>query len=230
MSRDGGEGVMVISHLRIAAAGALILLLAGCAGTERPSPDGAPRGGETREQGEPLQCVPYAREQSHIQIYGDAYTWWDRAEGRYAKSFTPAAGAVMVLYNYAGPDHAHVAVVKRIVGARDIRVDHANWLNNGAVYVNNPVRDVSPDNDWSQVIVFNIPANAWGTKIYPVQGFILPVPPAPSPPAAPDKPDAIAQLLAHGENRPAASDEAGGEDDSDLADDNDEADGLAAGQ
>ena len=31
-----------------------------------------------------LQCVPYARDVSGIQIYGDAHTWWDQAQGRYA--------------------------------------------------------------------------------------------------------------------------------------------------
>ena len=29
------------------------------------------------------QCVPFARAASGIQIYGDAWTWWDQAEGRY---------------------------------------------------------------------------------------------------------------------------------------------------
>ena len=31
----------------------------------------------------PLQCVPYAREHSGIKLFGDAYTWWDQAEGKY---------------------------------------------------------------------------------------------------------------------------------------------------
>ncbi len=31
----------------------------------------------------PLQCVPYAREHSGVKIYGDAYTWWDKAAGKY---------------------------------------------------------------------------------------------------------------------------------------------------
>ena len=47
-------------------------------------------------------------------------------------------------------------------------------MDNGAVYVNDPVVDVSPNNDWSQVRVWNIPANAWGGRVYPVQGFIAP--------------------------------------------------------
>jgi hypothetical protein len=122
----------------------------------------------------PLQCVPYARDQSHVALYGDAYTWWDQAAGRFARGTAPKPGAVMVLNNYAGPGRAHLAVVRDIVDAREIRIDHANWLDDGAVYVNDPVRDVSPDNDWSQVRVYNIQAQAWGGKVYSVQGFIGP--------------------------------------------------------
>ena len=120
----------------------------------------------------PLQCVPYAREHSAIKIHGDAYTWWDQAAGKYPRSAAPEAGAVMVLHDYAGPDHGHVAVVKTIVSAREIRVDHANWLNDGSIYVNDPVMDVSQDNDWSAVRVYNIKSGGWGAKVYPVQGFI----------------------------------------------------------
>jgi hypothetical protein len=63
-------------------------------------------------------------------------------------------------------------VVRRIVSPREIRIDHANWLNDGSIYVNNPVADVSAANDWSQVRVFNIQTGAWGGRIYPVKGFI----------------------------------------------------------
>jgi len=34
--------------------------------------------------------------------------------------------------------------------------------------------DVSPDNDWSQVRVFNERTGSWGVKTYLVQGFIGP--------------------------------------------------------
>ena len=30
-----------------------------------------------------LQCVPYARDVTGIDIYGDAHTWWQQAAGRY---------------------------------------------------------------------------------------------------------------------------------------------------
>jgi surface antigen len=70
----------------------------------------------------------------------------------------------MVLTNYAGPNHGHVAVVKRIVSSREIRIDHANWLNDGSIYVNNPVMDVSAANDWSQVRVFKIQTGRLGLQ------------------------------------------------------------------
>ena len=78
----------------------------------------------------------------------------------------------MVLNNYAGSERAHLAVVRRLVGPREIRVDHANWLDDGSIYVNNPVEDVSSDNDWSLVRVYNLKTGGWGTRLYPVQGFI----------------------------------------------------------
>src|SRR5678816_724860 len=132
-----------------------------------PEPDQA-----VVENGTPLQCVPYAREQSGIDIHGDAYTWWDKAAGKYPRGSLPEPGTVMVLHNYAGPTHGHLAVVRQVVSPREIRVDHANWLNDGSIYVNDPVQDVSDSNDWSVVRVFNLRAGAWGSRLYPVQGFI----------------------------------------------------------
>jgi len=162
---------------RLAAAAMLAFTLQGCATRimdyeENPMP---------RERGDiivendthkPVQCVPYARAHSSIKIYGDAFTWWDQAAGRYERGSLPGRGAVMVLNNYAGPERGHLAVVRRVVGAREIRVDHANWLEDGSIYVNNPVEDVSRDNDWSVVRVFNLKTGGWGSRLYPVQGFI----------------------------------------------------------
>jgi len=125
-------------------------------------------------EGTGLQCVPYAREHSGVDIHGDAYTWWDKAAGIYARGDTPLEGSVMVMVGYAGRHRAHVAIVRRIVSARKILIDHANWLDDGAVYVNDPVEDVSADNDWSQVKVWNIRTGSWGTKTYSVRGFIGP--------------------------------------------------------
>lgn len=121
-----------------------------------------------------LQCVPFARQTSGIQIYGDANTWWRQAAGRYPQSARPAAGSVLVTRGYNNSGRGHVAVVTRIDSSRLIRVDQANWLNNGEISVGVPVLDVSPNNDWSEVRVWHIPGGHWGGRIYQAQGFIHP--------------------------------------------------------
>ncbi|HZQ40085.1 MAG TPA: CHAP domain-containing protein [Rhizomicrobium sp.] len=162
---------------KLAAVALLALSLEGCGSTvmnydQNPMPHEYGRTVTKDTNNKPLQCVPYARAHSDVKLYGDAYTWWDKAEGKYPREAAPELGAVMVLNNYAGPDRAHVAVVSKLVSAREIRVDHANWLDDGSIYVNDPVEDVSQANDWSLVRVFNLKTDAWGGKVYPVQGFI----------------------------------------------------------
>jgi CHAP domain len=120
-----------------------------------------------------LQCVPFARNESGVDIHGDANTWWDQAADHYQRAETPAQGAVLVLHGYQDPNRGHVAVVKEIVSPRLIIVDHANWLNHGEITRDTPVRDVSPNNDWSQVQVWYVPTRQWGARTYNVQGFIL---------------------------------------------------------
>jgi len=204
---------MMGSFIRLAAAAAFSALLAGCAGApETAYPGTAYEGGAVVNPDSPLQCVPYVRAHSEIALRGDAYTWWDQAAGRYARTNSPAPGSVMVLHDYAGSERAHLAVVRAVSGPRDIRVDHANWLNDGAVYVDDPVRDVSLDNDWSEVRVYNLRTGAWGTKDYPVQGFI-----------APDSPDAGTVRMAQNPQAPAPhADQIGAliADDPDLEDEN----------
>lgn len=122
----------------------------------------------------PSECVPYARNISGVQIWGDAVTWWAQAEGKYVRSTRPAEGSVLVLRGWNDDRRGHVSVVKEIINERMIRVDHANWMRNGEVSINVPVADVSPDNDWSQVRVWHVPGAYWGGRTYQVQGFIHP--------------------------------------------------------
>ncbi|HKD47195.1 MAG TPA: CHAP domain-containing protein [Rhizomicrobium sp.] len=151
--------------------------LAGCASDrafyEPSAHESLPRAGRTT-QTSPIQCVPYAREHSSVKIFGDAWTWWDLAAGKFPRGSVPGIGSVMVLAGYAGPKSGHVAVVRSVTSSREIRVDHANWLDDGAIYLDDPVADVSNANDWSEVRVWNVKAQAWGGRIYPVQGFIGP--------------------------------------------------------
>ena len=172
---------MVGSFFRLAAAAAFCALLGGCASTpdsdesfDTRHVDHSRDSATMTMPDKPLSCVPFARAHSGVDIHGDAYTWWDQAEGRYARGAAPSTGAVMVLAGYSGSNRAHVAVVRRIVSAREIRIDHANWLNNGAIFLDDPVADVSPNNDWSEVLVWNVQTHAWGGHTYNVQGFIGP--------------------------------------------------------
>jgi hypothetical protein len=127
-----------------------------------------------------LQCVPYARERSGIQIFGDAYTWWRQAAGSYIRSGTPAVGSVLVTRGYNNATRGHVAVVRTILSEREILIDHANWMNRGEITEAVPVLDVSANNDWSEVRVWHIPGGHWGGRVYSAQGFIHPVPLAPA--------------------------------------------------
>ena len=122
----------------------------------------------------PLQCVPFARDASGIEIRGDARNWWQLAAGKYARSRRPQEGSVFVMRGYKTARRGHVAVVRQILDDRTIVVDHANWGNDGQVYLNAPVRDESLKNDWSRVRVWYTPAEQWGRRIYRGKGFIHP--------------------------------------------------------
>lgn len=123
-----------------------------------------------------LQCVPYAREVSGIQIYGDAHTWWGQAEGRYTRGNQPRVGAVMAFQPHRNMRLGHVAAVSRIIDSRNILLRHANWspINGRRGQVEDNVRavDVSPNNDWSQVRVWYDPIQSLGKTAWPVHGFI----------------------------------------------------------
>jgi surface antigen len=146
----------------------------------------APSGNAARAQAEAgLQCVPYARQLSGIQIFGDAHLWWQQAAGRYARGAQPAVGAVLSLPAHGSMPLGHVAYVSQIVSAREIRLDHANWSpiggRRGQVERGARAIDVSANNDWSKVRIWFAPIQALGTTEYRANGFIYPT----SPPAAP---------------------------------------------
>lgn len=121
-----------------------------------------------------LQCVPYARDASGIEIYGNAATWWKSAAGKYRRGHTPAPGTVMVFKSSSDNRYGHVAVVRSIKSSRLIVIDHANWFGQGEITTAIPVIDVSPRNDWSQVRVWWLPDNQWGMRVFSIAGFIHP--------------------------------------------------------
>jgi surface antigen len=119
-----------------------------------------------------LQCVPYARELTGIDIYGDAHTWWKQAEGRYSRGRTPRTGAVMAFRPFANSQLGHVAAVSRVIDSRTVLLRHANWSVPGRIEDNVQAVDVSPGNDWSEVRVWYAPTGGLGTTRWPVAGFI----------------------------------------------------------
>ena len=125
-----------------------------------------------------LQCVPYARQVTGIQLFGDAQTWWDQAAGRYRRGHEPRVGAVMSFHPYGSMVLGHVAAVSRGIDSRTVLLRHANWspINGRRGQIENGVRaiDVSPDNDWSEVRVWFAPLQALGTTRWPINGFIYP--------------------------------------------------------
>jgi surface antigen len=144
----------------------LLLALSACGGPHlnNPASFGAPTN---------LTCVPYAREVSGIALSGDAYEWWDEAAGLYPRSHAPEIGAVLVFAPHGSMNVGHLAVVTRVRDARTIEVTQSNWLPYRIEH-NQPVIDVSPRSNWTQVRVWYEPAHEMGETIYPTYGFILP--------------------------------------------------------
>ncbi len=120
-----------------------------------------------------LQCVPYARQLTNVQLRGNAWTWWGQAKGRYQRGKVPAVGSVLVLKR-KGRTRGHLAVVTQLISDREVIANHANWLNRGQIHLNTPIRDVSRNNDWSAVRVWYTPGNILGKSTYPAYGFIYP--------------------------------------------------------
>lgn len=150
---------------RLGALLALGLLLAGCAG----GPGAAPTVGTATS----LECAPYARAITGLALRGDAAAWWDQAAGRYARLQRPVPGGVLVLRRSGRLAAGHVAVVTRVLSDRQILVTQANWVRR-RITRDEPVLDVSPRGDWSQVRVWWAPTGTLGAGVYPAYGFIAP--------------------------------------------------------
>ncbi len=126
----------------------------------------------TRSYG--ISCVPYAREVSGIIVVGDAWQWWHNAAGRYARGDRPEVGSVLNFRSNRRMPLGHVAVVDRVVNAREIIVEHANWGTygvRGGIMRNVTVVDVSEANNWSAVRV-ELGRGADFGSVYPTYGFI----------------------------------------------------------
>jgi surface antigen len=147
------------------------LALAGCGSSPRLSAGGG--------SSEAIECAPYARQTSGIQLFGDAAAWWDEAAGRYPRSDQPQRGAVLVFRRSGRLPYGHVSVVSGVSSGREIIVTQANWVHHRIARAE-PVVDVSSGNDWSAVRVWWAPSGALGTTVYPTFGFIGPAGAQPS--------------------------------------------------
>lgn len=164
--------------IAMAAGCSLLVLLASCTAsrhattTAKQTP--VPEAMELVSAGSYSQCVPYARDYSGVQIFGDAWTWWSKAAGRYDRGTIPRRGSVLTLKKTNRLTAGHVAVVAAVVEPRKILVDHANWGDNARlrskIHKRQPVIDVSPQNDWSAVRFMNT-QGTFGA-VYPAHGFI----------------------------------------------------------
>lgn len=138
-----------------------------------------------------LQCVPFARENTGIELTGNAANWWDKAFGIYERGARPEVGSIL---NFRGTSRmrlGHLAVVSNVLDGHTVQIDHANWSGRGVVTRNVTVVDVSPSNDWSAVRVAM--GNGEFGSVYPTYGFIY------------DRPDKGTMLANAGINRNGAS-------------------------
>lgn len=153
------------------------------------------------------ECVPFARQASGIQIWGDAWTWWDQAAGKYQRGDVPEVGAVVAFAKSRALRLGHVSVVSRIIEPRVVMVTHANWSRfdgkRGRVERDVTLFDVSPAGDWSQVKVWYRDTRGLGSTTYPVHGFIYGRPAVgakvararPTPELTGDRPDYVGSLI-----------------------------------
>lgn len=132
-----------------------------------------------------LQCAPFARQVSGIQLFGNANTWWNQAEGRYGRGHEPRVGAVLAFSASRTMPVGHVAMVSKVVNQREVLLTHANWSRRGGIERNVRAIDVSANNDWTDVRVWYSPIGDLGLRSNAARGFIY---------AGSDKPEMPVQV------------------------------------
>jgi hypothetical protein len=147
----------------------LCLALAACGSSGRQRPE------EGRAAA--VECAPFARALTGVQLSGAAADWWAEAQGRYTRAQRPETGSLLILRRSARLPSGHVAVVSQVLSSRQILVTQANWVHH-RVTTDQPVTDISPDGDWTAVRVWWPPSGQMGVTDYPAFGFIRPDHPA----------------------------------------------------
>lgn len=130
------------------------------------------RRGSLRRWAGVLQCVPFARENSGIELTGNARNWWENAEGLYERGARPEVGSILNFRASGRMRLGHVAVVTNVIDSRHIEIDHANWSGPGRISRDIDVVDVSPANDWTAVRVAIGESEQDFGSTYPTYGFI----------------------------------------------------------
>lgn len=120
----------------------------------------------------PLQCVPYARSVSGIDIHGNAHLWWQQAAGVYERGQRPEVGAVLAFRASRAMPIGHVATVGRVIDSRHVMLNHANWSRPGMIERSALAEDVSAAGDWSEVRVWYAPTGSLGLRSNAAYGFI----------------------------------------------------------
>jgi len=127
---------------------------------------------------EMVNCVQFVKKASTVTLHGNAYQWWDAANGVYGRGNAPSPGAVMVFSKTRHLPFGHVALVEKQLDDRTLLIDHANWSRIGGRrgHVERSVRvvDVSDNNDWSKVRVWYASLSGVGDTIYNLRGFVYP--------------------------------------------------------
>ncbi|HVI51278.1 MAG TPA: CHAP domain-containing protein [Candidatus Sulfotelmatobacter sp.] len=123
-----------------------------------------------------FNCVQYVQHATNVGLHGNAWEWWDNADGLFPRGEAPKPGAIMVFSKTGNLPYGHVAVVRQVQNQRSILIDHANWSpirgRRGQVEKAVRVIDVSDANDWSEVRVWYGPTQDIGSTVYPLNGFI----------------------------------------------------------
>ena len=117
-----------------------------------------------------IQCVAFAKQDAGIEIAGNARDWWSNAAGVYERGQKPEVGSVLSFRANERMPLGHVAVVAGMADSRTITIDQAHWNSRG-ITRDIEVKDVSEDNDWSQVRVQLAHDGDFGS-IYSTHGFI----------------------------------------------------------
>jgi hypothetical protein len=148
------------------------LTLAACAGNKS---EDLPKVVTLRDPSARIGNVAYVRSVTGLAIPGEAWSWWEGADGRYRRGHIPVPGAVLVFRRQPKLPEGHLAIVTQLRNEREIRVSHADWgstwATRGRITGNVPVLDVSPGNDWTQLRVWYAPTGTF-ERVYEAYGFV----------------------------------------------------------